>query len=81
MGTVYKWFLGSKTIWFNVIAFAVAVAQAFGFAGFTPDPQMAEWVTVAVAAINILLRLITTQPITFSRAKSITFADVKRKAR
>jgi hypothetical protein len=81
MGNLYKWFLNSKTLWFNLLAFAVAVASNFGFAGFTPDAHLAEYITVAVAVINIILRLVTTQPLTFNRAKSIGFADVKRKAR
>jgi uncharacterized membrane protein len=81
MGTIPKWILGSKVFWFNVLAGVVAVAQAFGFAGFTPDPSVAEYVTVAVAVINIILRLVTTQPVCLSRpAKTITFGDVKRKA-
>jgi hypothetical protein len=72
-----KWFLNSKTFWFNALAFAVAVAQAFGFGGFTPDPKLAEYVTVAVALINIVLRFVTTGPITLSRAKSISFGALK----
>jgi hypothetical protein len=81
MGTVYKWFLGSKTLWFNLLDFAVAVASNFGFAGFTPDAHLAEYITVAVAVINIILRLVTTQPLTFDRAKTIDFNAVKPGAR
>ncbi len=82
MGTIPKWILGSKVFWFNVLAGLVAVAQAFGFAGFAPDPAVAEYVTVAVALINIILRLATTQPVSLARpAKSITFDDVKKRAR
>ncbi len=81
MGSIGKWFLNSKTFWFNLLAGLVALAQAFGFAGFTPDPRMAEYVTVAVALINIILRFATTQPVVWGRpAKSITFEDVKRRA-
>jgi hypothetical protein len=78
MENIGKWFLNSKTFWFNVIAFAVAVAQAFGFGGFTPDPQLAEYITVAVALINIVLRFATKQPVSLS--KPITFGALKRGA-
>ena len=52
----------SKTLWFNILALGVAVAANFGFSGELP----AEWgifVPVVVAVINMILRLVTNQPI------------------
>jgi len=59
-----KAFWQSKTFWFNVLALLVAVASAFGFGGFQPDPQVQEYALVIVTVINILLRFITKQGIT-----------------
>ncbi len=56
-----KWY-ESKTFWFNVLAFVVAVAMAFGYTGELPS----DWqvlVPAVVAIINIILRFITHQPI------------------
>ena len=57
-----KPFWRSKTFWFNVLAFVVAVAAAFGYTGELP----ADWqalVPAAVAIINIILRFITREPV------------------
>jgi hypothetical protein len=78
MENIGKWFLNSKTLWFNLLALVVGVAQAFGFAGFTPDPQIAEYITVGVALINIILRFATKQPVSLS--KPITFGALKNGA-
>jgi hypothetical protein len=79
MSDIGKWFLNSKTLWFNILALAVGIAQAFGFAGFTADPQIAEYITVGVAVINIILRFVTKQPVSLS--KPITFGDLKTRSR
>lgn len=57
----------SKTIWFNVLFFAVGVAGMFGFQEFQPDPKVAQAVelfgTVIAALINIFLRFKTNKAI------------------
>jgi len=57
-----KWY-ASKTIWANVIALAATMAGVFGFdLGLTADAQ-AQIVAGIMAVVNIVLRLVTTQPI------------------
>ena len=58
-----KAFWKSKTFWFNVLALIVAVAGAFGFAGFKPSPDVEQAGYVIVALINLLLRFLTKKPI------------------
>lgn len=59
-----KHWLASRTIWANVIAFIAAVATAFGLdLGLTPETQTAI-VGGAIALVNVVLRAITTKPIT-----------------
>jgi len=50
----------SKTFWFNVIALVVFVATRFGYADFTPDPDL---MAAAAAILNIVLRLVTREPV------------------
>ena len=57
-----KPFFKSKTFWFNVLAIAVLVANSFGFEAFKLDNDVA---TLVVAAVNILLRFVTREPVTF----------------
>ena len=60
-----KSFLQSKMIWWNVLALVVTVAGTTAFQATLPP----SWLVydVAVAAVgNIVLRFITTQPITVS---------------
>ena len=53
----------SKTIWANIVAFAATLAVIFGVdLGLTPETQ-AEIVAAVLAAVNIVLRLVTTQGI------------------
>lgn len=49
----------SKTIWFNVIALAGSVALAVGVG----DARVAEVSAMVQGAVNIILRLVTTEPI------------------
>lgn len=56
-----KRFYKSKTLWFNALVLLVAVAGVFGFGEFNPTSEMIEIVSVVVAAINIVLRLVTNQ--------------------
>ena len=56
-----KWY-ASKTLWFNLLAFIVAVAAGFGYTGELP----ADWgvyVPAVIAIINVILRFITNQSI------------------
>ena len=57
-----RWF-ASKTIWANIVAFAATVAVIAGVdVGLTPEVQ-AEIVAAVLAGVNIVLRLITKQPV------------------
>jgi len=60
---VTKPFWQSKTIYFNILAFIVAIAVAFGYQGELPA-DWEKWVTIAVTIINIVLRIITKQSVT-----------------
>ena len=54
----------SWTIWANLLALVLVVANGIGFAGFQPDPWVVEVGTVITLVINILLRYFhTSQPI------------------
>ena len=50
----------SKTIWFNLLLLATAVASLFGFLDYTPSPQASEIIAVVVSVVNLILRLIST---------------------
>ena len=50
----------SKTIWTNLIALVGALAVAQG----TDPGRWAEISTVALAAVNVALRLVTNEPVT-----------------
>jgi len=60
-----KRLLASKTFWFNLLAGAVLIANAFGYADFTADPRTAEYAGLAITLANIALRLLTRAPIKF----------------
>lgn len=57
----------SKTIWFNVLTALLIIATRHGFSEFTPDPNIEFYAqiveTVVVAVGNIILRLVTRQPV------------------
>ena len=55
-----KWYL-SKTLWFNVVAVAVFIASAFGYADFIPD---ADVLAIVAAVLNLVLRLVTNDKLT-----------------
>ena len=65
MGAIGKKFWKSKTFWFNVLALVVAVATAFGFGEFEPDPRISQIATFVVLVINLILRLVTKEPVRF----------------
>jgi hypothetical protein len=61
--SIKEWYL-SKTFWFNVLAVIVAVAMAFGYTGEMPK-EWATFIPAIIAIINIILRLVTRQPLKF----------------
>tara|TARA_R110000868_G_scaffold72509_2_gene211253 strand:- start:865 stop:1056 length:192 start_codon:yes stop_codon:yes gene_type:complete len=57
-----KWF-ASRTLWVNVVALVATLAGAFKLdLGLTPEVQ-ATVVTTIMAVVNIVLRFVTTTPI------------------
>ena len=65
-----KKFYMSKTIIFNALVLIVALANLFGFVDFRPEQGMQEaidaivaLVTAAIPLVNIVLRLVTKEPI------------------
>jgi hypothetical protein len=52
-----KWYL-SKTFWFNIVAFVVAVLGSFGYTGEIPD-EWGQFVLPVVFLINVILRFIS----------------------
>lgn len=57
-----KWY-ASKTLWVNVVALVATLAGAFKLdLGLTPEVQ-ATVVTTIMAVVNIVLRFVTTTPI------------------
>ena len=57
-----KWYL-SKTVWFNALAFLVAVLGSFGYTGEL-DPRLEQFVLPVVFLINLILRFVTSKSIT-----------------
>ena len=53
----------SKTFWFNLLALVVIVANSLGFGEFQADPNLESYALVIVTVVNIVLRLITKQPV------------------
>ena len=54
----------SWTIWANMLALVVTIANGMGFASFTPDAWVTEVGTIAILVLNIALRYVrTSQPI------------------
>lgn len=58
-----KSLLASKTLWVNVLTAAAAVLTALSGSELIPATVM-PYIVVGLAAVNILLRTITTQPVT-----------------
>ena len=53
----------SKTFWFNVVALIVLVAGSFGFNEAELSPNLETYALVIVTVVNLLLRLVTKQPV------------------
>lgn len=52
----------SKTVWFNLLALVTAIAGGWGYTGELP----ADWAVLVpsiIAAVNLLLRLVTKEPL------------------
>jgi len=58
-----KSILSSKVFWFNIVALVGLVAASFGFNEFEADPNLETYALVIVTVANILLRLVTKQPV------------------
>lgn len=56
----------SKTLWVSFIVFIAAVINLFGFITIPVDPE-ASWVAMALSVIQVLLRLITKEPVTIEK--------------
>jgi len=56
----------SKTLYFFALTLVVAVAGAFGFAGYQPDAQQQEIISIVVSVVGIILRMITSKAISAS---------------
>lgn len=56
-----KWYM-SKVLWFNVLAFIVAIAAEYGYTGELPV-GWAVFVPAAIALVNFILRWVTNQKI------------------
>lgn len=55
-----KWYQ-SKTLWFALLYGLVSIAGIFGWADYQPSADTLEIVGVVVAAITLVLRLVTKQ--------------------
>jgi hypothetical protein len=58
-----KDFWKSKTLWFNALALIVIVVEAFGYADFVPDENIAEYAAAVITIANVILRFVTREPI------------------
>ncbi len=72
-----KEFWKSKTFWFNVLSLVVLIANGFGFVNFANDPRLAEYAAAIITIVNVILRLVTSQPLSLTRVKPITFGALK----
>ena len=60
-----KPFYESKTFWFNLLFLAASIAAYFGFGDFKPSNDTVELAGVLVAVLNIVLRFLTSKPVSF----------------
>lgn len=59
-----KYFLKSKTLWFNFVGIAVVVLQIVTGSHFIVDK---DWQMLLLALLNILIRAKTKEPIYFKK--------------
>lgn len=60
---VGKEFWKSKTLYFNVLALVMLIAEAFGYIDFVPSEHTAEYAAAVITIINVILRFVTKEPI------------------
>lgn len=58
-----KSLVSSKTFWVNLLGGAVSVLTIVGSISFLPS-SLAPWIAGGLAVANVLLRIITNEPIT-----------------
>jgi hypothetical protein len=58
-----KKFYKSKTVWFALLFGLVNVAGLVGYADYSPGTDVVEIVNVVVAAVTLLLRFVTKEPL------------------
>lgn len=59
---VKKHWFTSKTVWFNVLAIVVTITAGLGYTGEVSEGLM-PYMPAIQGVINIILRLITKQPV------------------
>ena len=59
--------LASLTLWFNVLALIVLIADPFGFKDHVNAPELAEYASAIVTVINVVLRFVTKRPISLAK--------------
>jgi uncharacterized membrane protein len=64
----------SKTLIFNLIAFAMALALRYGYGAFEPSPAveplaagLAALIAIVAPLVNVVLRFATNQPVSLSK--------------
>ena len=81
-----KEFWQSKTLWFNLLALAVAIALCYGYGEFAPAPEVEQiagglvaligvFLPVITPIVNMILRFVTRQPVAlraYGAAKAVT---------
>ena len=59
MGNGAKKWYASKTLWFIALFVLVQFAGIFGYADFTPDSNVVEYINLGAAVIMAILRAVT----------------------
>ena len=60
---VGKEFWKSKTLYFNILALVVFIAEAYGYVDFMPDENVVEYAAAVITVINVILRFVTKEPL------------------
>lgn len=61
-----KSLFASRTFWLNALTFAAALLTALSGMTEAIPPAFMPHIVAALAAVNIALRMVTTQPVTIS---------------